>query len=57
MKKNNNKKKQEQKHKRVKKQFPTSWQLYKCMVANVGGEKEELGVDKEVKDSEVAVVE
>lgn len=24
---------------RVKKQFPTSWQLYKCMMANVGGER------------------
>lgn len=24
---------------RVKKQFPTSWQLYKCMVANVGRRK------------------
>lgn len=42
---------------RVKKQFPTSWQLYKCMVANVGGEKGEVGVDKGVKDTMVAVVE
>jgi len=49
--------KQRAKPHRVKKQFSTSWQVYKCMVANVGGEKEEVGVDKGVKDTVVAAVE
>lgn len=31
---------------RGKKQFPISRQLYKCRVANAGGVKGKLGVDK-----------